>query len=95
VTDDELRSLVAALPDGGGLLRVPRGYAVRARPTALGAEAAGTDLETLDAWVIARRGQLRTARVPSATAQRPGHRTPSPPSAPQRFYVVPVDALSA
>jgi hypothetical protein len=95
VTDDELRSLVAGLPDGDGLLRVPRGYAVKARPTSSGAEAAGTDLETLDAWVIAQRGQLRTARVPSAAAQRPGHRSPRPPSAPQRFYVVPVDALSA
>jgi hypothetical protein len=95
VTDDDLRALVAGLPDGDGLLRVPRGYAVKARPTARGAAAAGTDLETLDAWVIARRGQLRTERVPSASAPRPGHRAPRPPSAPQRFYVVPVDALSA
>ena len=94
MTDDKLRFLVAALPDGDGLLQVPRGYAVKARPTAPGAEAAGTDLEWLDAWVIARRGQLRRARVPSASAQRSGHRTRRPPSAPQRFYVVPVDALS-
>jgi hypothetical protein len=95
VTYDGLRSLVAGLPDGDGLLRVSPGYAVKARPTAPGAEAAGTDLETLDAGVIAQRGQLRTARVQSATAQRPGHRAPRPPSAPQRFYVVPVDALRA
>jgi hypothetical protein len=81
------------VPDGDGLL--PRGYAVKARPTAARAEAAGTDLETRDAWVIAQRGQRRTMRVRLATAQRPGHRTPRPPSAPQRFYVVPVKALSA
>jgi hypothetical protein len=95
VTADELRSLVAALPDGDGLLRVPRGYAVRARPTALGAAAAGTDLQTLDAWVIARRGQLRTARVRASTGSRRGRRADPPPAAPQRFYIVPSDALSA
>jgi hypothetical protein len=77
VTDDELRTLVAALPDGDGLLRVPRGYAVRARPSALAAEAAGTDLPTLDAWVIAQRGQLRT----SACARRREH---SPVAGPSR-----------
>jgi hypothetical protein len=93
VTDDELRSLVADLPDGDGLLRVPRGYAVKARPSAAGAEASGTDLDSLDAWVIAKGGEVRTARVPSQTAGRPGHRSPQPPSAPQRFYVIAIDAL--
>jgi hypothetical protein len=93
VTDDDLRSLIAELPDGDGLLRVPSGYAVKARPSAAGAAAAGTDLDALDAWVVGQRGQLRTARVPSASAQRPGHRAPQPPSAPQRFYVIPLDAL--
>jgi hypothetical protein len=94
VTDDELRSLVAALPDGDGLLRVPRGYAVRARPSVLAVEAAGTDLPTLDAWVIAQRGQLRTARVRSSAGSQPGRRA-EPPTAPQRFYLVPSKALSA
>jgi hypothetical protein len=94
VTDAELRSLVAALPDGDGLPGVPRAYAVKARPTAPRAEAAGTDLETLDAWVIAHGGQLRTARVRSSTGGRPGHRVDRPPSGPQRFYLVPLDALS-
>jgi hypothetical protein len=94
VTDDELRSLVAALPDGDGLLGVPRGYAVKARPTAAGAEATGTDLQTLDTWVIANRGQLRTGRVRSSTGAGPGRRVHPPPSGPQRFYLVPLDALS-
>jgi hypothetical protein len=94
VTDAELRSLVAGLPDGDGLLGVPRGYAVKARPTARAAEAAGTDLATLDAWVTARRGQLRTNRVRSPAGARPGRRTDPPPSGPQRFSVVPFDALS-
>ena len=95
MSDDDLRALVGGLPDAEVLLRVPRGYAVKARPTAAGAEAAGIDLETLDAWVIAQRGQLRTARVRSSMGSRPGHRAEVPPAAPQRFYVVPVDALSA
>ena len=95
VNDDKFRTLVAGLPDGEGLLRVPRGYAVRARPTALDAEAAGTDLQTLDAWVVAQRGQLRTARVRSLAGSRPGRRAAPPPAGPQRFYLVPVDVLSA
>ncbi|HEY7621841.1 MAG TPA: hypothetical protein VH834_18845 [Solirubrobacteraceae bacterium] len=94
MTDDDLRALVAALPDAEVQLHVPRGYAVKARPTAPGAEAAGTDLEALDAWVIAQRGQLRTARVRSSTGSRPGHRAEPPPAAPQRFYVVPAEALT-
>ena len=95
MTDDELRTLVTGLSDGDGLLRVPRGYAVKARPSAADAEVAETDLETLDAWVGAAGGQVRTARVPSAAAQRrPGHRSPQPPSAPQRFYVIPLAALA-
>ncbi|MEA2394948.1 MAG: hypothetical protein QOJ82_2839, partial [Solirubrobacteraceae bacterium] len=32
MTDDEIRSLVAELPDAGDLLQAPRGYAVRSRP---------------------------------------------------------------
>jgi hypothetical protein len=94
MTDDELRDLIAGLPDGEGLMRVPRGYAVRARPSARGAEAAGTDLEALDGWVLAQQGELRTARVRSSAGSRPGRRTEPPPTAPQRFYLVPVDALS-
>jgi hypothetical protein len=95
VTDDDLRTLVAELPDAEILLRVPRGYTVKARPTALDAEAAGADLDDLDAWVIGQRGQLRTARVRSSTGSRPGHRAEPPPAAPQRFYLLPPDALSA
>jgi hypothetical protein len=95
MTEDELRTLVAGLPDGDGLRRVPRGYAVRARPSALAAGAAGTDLPALDAWVIAQRGQLRTARVRSSTGSQPGRRAEPPPAAPQRFYLVPSEALSA
>jgi hypothetical protein len=94
VTDEDSRDLVAALPDGDGLLRVPRGYAVKARPGARAAEAAGTDLQALDAWVLAHGGQLRTARVRSSAGARPGHRTESPPAGPQRFYLIPADALS-
>jgi hypothetical protein len=94
VTDDEIRALFAGLPDGDGLLRTPRGYVVKARPDAGGAAAAGTDLKALDAWVVAQRGELRTARVPSSAGLRPGRRTALPPTAPQRFYVVPADALS-
>ena len=95
MTDDDLRALVGGLPDAEVLLRVPRGYAVKARPTAQGAQATGTDLESLDAWVIAQRGQVRTARVPSSMGSRPGHRAQPPPAAPQRFYVLPEDALTA
>jgi hypothetical protein len=95
VTDDELRALVDGLPDAEVLLRVPRGYAVKARPTAQGAEEAGTDLESLDAWVIAQQGQLRTARVRSTLGSRPGHRASPPPAAPQRFYLLPENALTA
>jgi hypothetical protein len=95
VTGDELRCLVAALPDGDVLPGGPRGYAVNARPTAPGAEAAGTDLATLDSWVIAHRGQLRTARFRSSTRARPGRRRDPAPSSPRRFYLVPSEAKSA
>jgi hypothetical protein len=44
VTDDELRALVAGLPDGDGVLRTPRGYVVKARPTSADVAAARTDL---------------------------------------------------
>jgi hypothetical protein len=93
VTDDEIRALLAGLPDADGLPRIPRGHVVKARPTAATAAAAGTDLEALDAWVIAQRGELRTARVTASTGLRPGRRVAPPPAAPQRVYIVPGDAL--
>ena len=72
-----------ALPDAGGVLRTPRGYAVKARPDAGRAATLGTDLAALDAWVVAQGGQLRTrARRPQAAcapdaASRPRRPLPS------------------
>jgi hypothetical protein len=94
VSDDELSALVQALPDAGGVLRTPRGYAVKARPDAGRAATLGTDLQTLDAWVVARGGKLRTARAPASGGLRPGRRTAPPPAAPQRVYVLPARALT-
>ena len=94
MSEDELRALVEALPDAGGLLRTPRGYAVKARPDAGRAATLGTDLHALDAWVVAQGGQLRTARAPASGGLRPGRRVAPPPSAPQRVYVLPADALA-
>jgi hypothetical protein len=95
VSDDELRALVDALPDAeGGLLRTPRGYAVKARPDAGRAATLGTDLPTLDAWVVAQGGQLRTARPSGSGGLRPGRRVAPPPAAPQRVYVLPAGALA-
>jgi hypothetical protein len=95
VSDDELSVLVQALPDAGGVLRTPRGYAVKARPDAGRAATLGTDLQTLDAWVVAQGGQVRTARAPASGGLRPGRRTAPPPAAPQRVYVLPADALAS
>ena len=94
MTDDELRRLVEGLPDAGGVLRIPRGYAVKARPDAGRAATLGTDLAALDAWVVAQGGRLRTARAPSSGGPRPGRRVAPPPAAPQRVYVLPADALT-
>lgn len=94
MTDDELSALVQALPDAGGVLRTPRGSAVKARPDAGRAATLGTDLQTLDAWVVAQGGQVRTARAPASGGLRPGRRIALPPAAPQRVYVLPADALA-
>jgi hypothetical protein len=94
VSNEELRALVEALPDAGGVLRTPRGYAVKARPDAGRAALLGTELAALDAWVVAQGGQLRTARAPSSGGPRPGRRVAPPPAAPQRVYVLPADALT-
>jgi hypothetical protein len=93
VSDDELRALIHELPDAGGVLRTPRGYAVKARPDAGRAEAMGTDLHALDAWVVAQGGQVRTARAPASGGLRPGRRVAPPPAAPQRVYLLPSDTL--
>ena len=94
MSDDELRALVEALPDAGGVLRTPRGYAVKARPDAGRAATLGTDLAALDAWVVAQGGALRTARAPASGGLRPGRRVAPPPAAPQRVYVLPAGALA-
>ena len=94
MSDDELRELVDALPDAGGVLRTPRGYAVKARPDAGRAATLGTDLAALDAWVVAQGGQLRTARASGSGGLRPGRRVAPPPAAPQRVYVLPAGALA-
>jgi len=94
VTDDELRALVEVLPDAGGVLRTPRGSVVKARPDAGRAAAAGTDLPTLDAWVVAQGGQVRIARAPASGGLRPGRRVAPLPAAPQRVYVIPAGALT-
>jgi hypothetical protein len=95
VSDDDLRTLVDALPDAAaGILRTPRGYVVKARPDAGRAATLGTDLATLDAWVVAQGGQLRTARAPASGGLRPGRRVAPPPAAPQRVYVLPAGALA-
>ena len=69
--DDELRALVDALPDAGGVLRTPRGYAVKARPDAGRAATLGTDLPTLDAWFVAQGGQVRIDRRSGLGGLRP------------------------
>jgi hypothetical protein len=93
VTDDEIRDLIAGLPDAADVVRTPRGYVVKGRPDARSAADAGTALAELDAWVTARGGALRTARAPSTSGLGPGHRVAPPPAAPQRFYILPPDAL--
>ena len=94
MTDDEIRALIAELPEAGNAVRAPRGYLVKGRPDARGAADAGIDLATLDAWVTARGGALRTGRAPSTSGLGPGRRVALPPSAPQRFYVLPPTALA-
>ncbi len=94
MSDDELRALVQALPDAGGVLRTPRGYVVKARPDAGRAATLGTDLPALDAWVAAQGGQIRTARAPASGGLRPGRRVAPPPAAPQRVYLLPGGALA-
>jgi hypothetical protein len=94
VSDDELRALIDALPDADGVLRTPRGSAVKARPDAVRAATLGTDLATLDAWVVAQGGQLRIARAPASGGLRPGRRVAPPPAAPQRVYVLPAGVIA-
>ncbi len=94
MSDDDLRALIQALPDAGGVLRTPRGYVVKARPDAGRAATLGTDLPALDAWVAAQGGQVRTARAPASGGLRPGRRVALPPAAPQRVYLLPAAALS-
>ena len=94
MTEDELRTLVAELPDAEGLLHTPRGYVVKARPDALAAEAAGTDLHTLDEWVAAQGGQVRTTRARDTGGVRPGQRHAPPPAAPQRVYLIAENVLT-
>jgi hypothetical protein len=94
MTDDELRALVEALPDAEGLLHTPAGYVVKARPDAAAAEAAGTELHALDAWVEAQGGQVRTAHARGTGGVRPGQRHAPPPRAPQRVYLIAESALS-
>ncbi|HEX7297399.1 MAG TPA: hypothetical protein VF257_00245 [Solirubrobacteraceae bacterium] len=94
MTDEEIRALIAELPEVQNAVRAPRGYVVKGRPDARGAADAGTDLAALDAWVTARGGALRTGRAPSASGLGPGRRVAPPPSAPQRFYVLPPAALA-
>jgi hypothetical protein len=94
VTDEEIRDLIAGLPDAANAVGTPRGYVVKGRPDARDAQEAGTDLATLDAWVTARGGALRTGRAPSTSGLRPGRRVALPPSAPQRVYVLPPTALA-
>ena len=93
MSDHELRELIQELPDAGGVLRTPRGYTVKARPDAGRAATMGTDLQALDAWVVAQGGQVRTARAPASGGLRPGRRVAPPPAAPQRVYMLPSDAL--
>ena len=93
MSDDELRELIQELPDAGVVLRTPRGYTVKARPDAGRAATMGTDLQALDAWVVAQGGQVRTARAPASGGLRPGRRVAPPPAAPQRVYMLPSDAL--
>jgi hypothetical protein len=93
VNDDEIRALIADLPEAENIVRAPRGYVVKGRPDARSAEEAGTDLAALDAWVTTRGGALRTGRPPSTSGLGPGRRVARPPSAPQRFYVLPPAAL--
>ena len=94
MSDDELRALVEALPDAGGVLRTPRGYAVKARPDAGRAALLGTELAALDAWVVAQGGQLRTARAPSSGGARRGRRGAPPPAPPHRGDGLPPGALT-
>ena len=93
MTDDDIRALIAGLPDAANVVRTPRGYLVKGRPDARAAAEAGTELAELDAWVTARGGTLRTARAPSTSGLGPGRRVAPPPAAPQRFYVLPPAAL--
>jgi hypothetical protein len=93
VTDDEIRALIAELQPAGSFIAKPPGHVVKGRPDAASAAAAGTDLAALDAWVLAQGGQLRTARGPASGGVRPGRRVAPPPSAPQRYYLLPAKAL--
>jgi hypothetical protein len=95
VTDEELRELVAGLPDAGGIPRVPRDHVVKARPDAAHAVTLGADLAAIDAWVEAQGGRRLTAHGQAGGGGlRPGQRTAPPPAAPQRVYVIAASALA-
>jgi hypothetical protein len=95
VADEDMRAYVAELADTGSFIRRPRGYVGKVRPDVNGASAAGVDLDAIDAWVRARGGEIRTARPPTSGGLRPGRRVAPPPAPPQRYYVLPPDALGA
>jgi hypothetical protein len=94
VTDDEIRALIDELPDAGGFVPMPRSHVAKARPDATTLQATGTDLEALDAWVLAHGGQVRSVRGAGAGGVRPGRRVAPPATPPRRCYVLPAAALA-
>ncbi len=94
MTDEELRELVAGLPDAGAVPGTPRDHVVKARPDTSGATTLGADLPDIDAWVVAQGGRLITAHGQAGGGGvRPGQRTAPPPAAPRRVYVIAASAL--
>lgn len=91
--DSDIRALITALPDAAAFVPRPREYVAKGRPDAASLDGAETELQELDAWVLARGGQVRTGRGPSAGGVRPGRRAAPPPPAPRRYYVLPAAAL--
>lgn len=94
MTDDDIRTLLAGLPDADGFVPRPRDYVAKARPDAASLHATGTDLKALDAWVQAHGGQVRSLRAGGAGGVRPGRRVAPPRSAPGRCYLLPASALA-
>lgn len=94
MTDDEIRDLIAGLPDADAFVAKPRDYVAKERPDAASLEAVGTDLKALDAWVAEHAGQVRSARAPSAGGVRPGRRVAPPAVPPRRYYLLPAATLA-